>query len=82
MIHSLDRFPDQRKLFETEPDVIPNAVQEFIRFQTPLKHMRRTATQDHELFGSQIEGGRQGHPYGTIRPIATRPCSTTPRNST
>ena len=57
VIHSLDRFPDQRKLFETEPEVIPNAVQEFIRFQTPLKHMRRTATQDHELFGSRIEAG-------------------------
>ncbi len=57
IIHSLDRFPDQRELFETQPDLIPNAVQEMIRFQTPLAHMRRTATQDTELFGERIAKG-------------------------
>ncbi|MCB2088633.1 MAG: cytochrome P450 [Sphingomonadaceae bacterium] len=57
IIHSFDRFPDQRKLFEQDPSLIPNAVQECIRFQTPLAHMRRTATQDTELFGKQIKAG-------------------------
>ena len=57
IVHALDRFPDQRKIFENEPEVIPNAVQECIRYQTPLKHMRRTAVQDHDLFGSRIEAG-------------------------
>src|SRR3546814_20611492 len=28
IIHALDKFPDQRKLFEENPDLIPNAVQE------------------------------------------------------
>ena len=37
--------------------MIPNAVQEIIRFQTPLAHMRRTATADAELFGHQIKKG-------------------------
>jgi len=54
MIHALDQFPDQRTLLENDPSVIPNAVQEFIRFVTPLAHMRRTATADAELFGEQI----------------------------
>ena len=57
IIHGLHSFPDQRIIFENDPSVIPNAVQECIRFQTPLAHMRRTATADAELFGHQIKAG-------------------------
>ena len=57
IIHSLDAFPDQRKLYEENPDLIPNAVQECLRFQTPLAHMRRTCTQDTEVFGQTIKQG-------------------------
>ncbi|WP_375289236.1 cytochrome P450 [Qipengyuania sp.] len=57
IIHGLDKFPDQRKLFEEDPSLIPNMVQECIRYQTPLAHMRRTATEDTELFGEQIKKG-------------------------
>tara|TARA_B100000678_G_scaffold195386_1_gene163790 strand:+ start:1008 stop:2336 length:1329 start_codon:yes stop_codon:yes gene_type:complete len=57
IVHALDRFPDQRKAFEEDASLIPNAVQECIRYQTPLKHMRRTCTQDTELFGQQIAEG-------------------------
>lgn len=57
IIHALDKFPDQRKAFEEDASLIPNAVQECIRYQTPLAHMRRTATQDTELFGEQIKKG-------------------------
>lgn len=57
IIHAFDKFPDQRKLFEEQPELIPNAVQECIRYQTPLAHMRRTANQDTELFGEQIKAG-------------------------
>ena len=57
IIHAFDKFPDQRKLFEENPDLIPNAVQECIRYQTPLAHMRRTASEDTELFGEQIKKG-------------------------
>jgi cytochrome P450 len=57
IIHGLDKFPDQRKLFEQDPSLIPNAVQECIRYQTPLAHMRRTATEDTEQFGHKIKAG-------------------------
>ena len=57
IIHALHTFPDQRAKFEADPSLIPNAVQEIIRFQTPLAHMRRTATADAELFGHQIKKG-------------------------
>ncbi len=57
IVHALHTFPDQRAVFESDPSVIPNAVQECIRFQTPLAHMRRTATADADLFGHQIKAG-------------------------
>ena len=57
IIHSLDQFPDQRKKFEENPDLIPNAVQECLRYQTPLAHMRRTCTEDTEVFGKTIKKG-------------------------
>jgi cytochrome P450 len=57
IVHALDQFPDQRDLFETDPSVIPNAVQECLRFVTPLAHMRRTATEDADLFGNQVKKG-------------------------
>ena len=57
IVHALHTFPDQRAIFESDPGVIPNAVQECIRFQTPLAHMRRTATADADLFGHQVKAG-------------------------
>jgi cytochrome P450 len=57
IIHALHTFPDQREVLENEPSVIPNAVQECIRFVTPLAHMRRTATVDTELFEQNIAAG-------------------------
>ena len=57
IVHGLDQFPDQRAIFENDPSVIPNAVQECIRYVTPLAHMRRTATDDADLFGHEIKKG-------------------------
>ena len=57
VIYQLDKNPDQRALFEAKPDLIPNAVQEILRLQTPLAHMRRTCTEDTEVFGQKISKG-------------------------
>jgi cytochrome P450 len=57
IVQALDQFPDQRELFENDPSLIPNAVQECIRYVTPLAHMRRTATADADLFGNQVKKG-------------------------
>jgi cytochrome P450 len=57
IVQALDQFPDQRELFENDPSLIPNAVQECIRYVTPLAHMRRTATEDCDLFGNAIKKG-------------------------
>jgi cytochrome P450 len=53
----LDQFPDERAKLEADPGLIHNTVQELIRWQTPLSHMRRTATADAELGGQQIRAG-------------------------
>lgn len=55
--YALDKFPEERAKLEANPGLIPNAVQEIIRWQTPLAHMRRTATQDTELEGRKIREG-------------------------
>lgn len=55
----MTRYPDQRQKLEDNPDLIRNAVQETIRKQTPLSHMRRTATQDADLFGTPIKAGEK-----------------------
>ena len=55
--YGLDKFPDSRAKLEADPGLIHNAVQEIIRWQTPLAHMRRNATADAELDGKQIAAG-------------------------
>ena len=57
LAYGLDLFPDERAKLEADPALIPNTVSELIRWQTPLAHMRRTATADTELMGQQIKAG-------------------------
>ena len=57
--YGLGQFPEERTKLQQNPDLIPNAVQEIIRWQTPLAHMRRTALEDHDLFGHQIKKGER-----------------------
>ena len=57
LAYGLDLFPDQRAKLEGDPSLIQNTVQEIIRWQTPLAHMRRTATQDTVLEGQHIKEG-------------------------
>lgn len=56
-IYSMNLFPSQFELLKSRHDLIPNAVSEVIRWQTPLAHMRRTANVDLELGGQQIKAG-------------------------
>jgi cytochrome P450 len=54
--YGLHCFPEERAKLEADhsPDLAVNAMHEILRWQTPLAHMRRTATEDTELFGHQI----------------------------
>jgi cytochrome P450 len=55
--YGLHQFPEQRAKLEADPSLIPNAVQELIRWQTPLAHMRRTVEEDTEVDGVQMKKG-------------------------
>lgn len=49
--------PDQLRKLSDNPGLIPSAVSEIIRYQTPLAHMRRTAVSDAIVGGKQIRKG-------------------------
>ena len=54
---ALNEHPAEYDKLRANPRLIPNMVNEIIRWQTPLAYMRRTATQDTELGGQSIERG-------------------------
>jgi cytochrome P450 len=54
---ALNENPSEYQKLRDDPGLIPNMVSEIIRWQTPLAHMRRTATQDTELDGKAIHKG-------------------------
>lgn len=56
-VYALNKFPDQFSKLKQNPELIENMVPEIIRWQTPLAHMRRIATQDVELGGQTIKKG-------------------------
>ena len=58
MIRELALQPDQRQLLVEHPEMLSTtAVEEFIRWVSPVLNMRRTSTADHELHGRQIKAG-------------------------
>lgn len=54
---AMHQNPDQRKILDANPALIPSMVSETIRWQTPLAYMRRTATRDVEVGGKTIRSG-------------------------
>ncbi len=57
--YGLHQFPEERAKLEQDhsPELAVNAMHEIIRWQTPLAHMRRTATEDVEVEGQLIRKG-------------------------
>ena len=56
MSHLMDN-PDQIELLQERPELIPWAVEEFLRLASPVYHFRRTATRDTEIRGQAIKEG-------------------------
>ena len=54
---ALNQNPAEYDKLRADPGLIPSMVSEIIRWQTPLAHMRRTATRDVEFGGKQIRKG-------------------------
>lgn len=57
-VWDLIEHPDQRQILIDDPSVIGDtAVEEFIRWVTPILNMARLVTEDHELGGLQLRAG-------------------------
>jgi cytochrome P450 len=54
---ALQENPQELEKIKADTTLIPNMVQEIIRYQTPVIHMRRTALADAELNGQAISAG-------------------------
>jgi len=54
---ALLEHPEQLARLQADPSLIPDAVEEFLRWASPVYHFRRTATRDVELRGRQIREG-------------------------
>jgi cytochrome P450 len=55
---ALSRYPEQReKWWSNFDDLTPTAVEEMVRWASPVVYMRRTLTQDIELSGTKMAAG-------------------------
>jgi cytochrome P450 len=58
-VYALNKHPGQYRKLREDPSMIPAMVSETIRWQTPLAHMARTATEDVEMGGKTIKAGER-----------------------
>ncbi|HET6417525.1 MAG TPA: cytochrome P450 [Polyangiales bacterium] len=68
----LQQLSEDQKQYDAiseDPSLIPNAVEEIIRWVCPFVNMYRTATRDYELHGKVIKEGQQ---VGLTYPAANR----------
>jgi cytochrome P450 len=59
-LKALCDYPEQRAIWQSDfESVAPTAVDEIVRWATPVIHFRRTATQDTEIRGQKIAAGQK-----------------------
>jgi cytochrome P450 family 142 subfamily A polypeptide 1 len=66
---ALLEHPDQMRALRARPELVPSAVEEMLRWVTPIQNMNRTATRDTELGGQRI---REGDRMLLLYPSANR----------
>jgi cytochrome P450 family 142 subfamily A polypeptide 1 len=58
-MHALLEDPDQLSLLRAEPEGIPSAVEEWLRWASVVRGLRRTALTDTQVAGQRIRSGEQ-----------------------
>jgi cytochrome P450 len=58
----LARHPDHRRQLVEQPDILPNAIEELLRWETPVPGVARVAMQDVEVGGCPISKGEKVSP--------------------
>ena len=66
---ALIEHPDQLRKIQRSPAILPHAVEEILRWTSPIIHFCRTASRDTELAGRRIE---QGQHLALFYPSANR----------
>lgn len=56
---ALLEHPDQKQLLENDFELLPTAIEELLRFTTPVVHFTRTASVDVEVGGKMIKAGER-----------------------
>ena len=56
-LYAFSKYPAEYAKLKANPGLLDSTVPEIIRWQTPLAHMRRTATRDQEVGGKLIKKG-------------------------
>ena len=56
---AFSRFPDQKDRLLAEPELIDTAVDEIVRFVSPVMSFCRTVTETHEYQGTRLEQGQK-----------------------
>ena len=58
-MHAFLEHPDQFEKLRRHPDLVDSAVEEIVRWTSPVNHMKRTVTGDYELRGQRIKAGER-----------------------
>ena len=58
-VQLLHRRPDQRRLLVEQPELIPDAIDEFLRLTSPVQGLARTTTRDVTIGDTTIPEGRK-----------------------
>ena len=69
---------ERRRLAENLDSLLPAAVEEMLRYTSPVIYMRRTAIRDAELGGTKDSSRRQSRDVLRHRRIGTRACFAEP----
>ncbi|MFB9359788.1 cytochrome P450 [Actinoplanes nipponensis] len=57
-VATLLRFPEERRRLQKEPELMPTAIEEFIRFESPIQAAWRIAKEDLEIEGVTVPARR------------------------
>lgn len=56
-VYALDQFPEQKARWKADPSLTKTAIEEIVRWASPVTWMRRTATQEVEVAGKTYPEG-------------------------
>jgi cytochrome P450 len=56
-MHTFLEHPEQFEKLKQHPELVESAVEEVVRWTSPVNHMKRTATEDYELRGQRFQAG-------------------------